>query len=325
MLALPWALAWNRDRRRELLLSPIAQLLTIIPPLGLIGVACPLAAAGLLLPGTAWLGLLATLLLPGAVAVWPRLAPMIVGATVLAAHLSSDGVPRARMNWEAVNTAREQPESPVQEYEAIDGILTLAQESKADVIVFPETAVPKWTNGTDAFWHDSIARLAASGKTVLIGSTIAMASPGVPPDPFDFADALSILNGVRAQDATAVRAPEMSYHNAVVIRGEQSGLFIQRIPVPLAMWNPFSDHGVSLNLAGPPVMDINGQRTAIFVCYEQLLTFPVITAMTHHPSIMVGVANLHSISGMPVSRMQELYLQSWAQLFDLPVITATNH
>jgi len=48
--------------------------------------------------------------------------------------------------------------------------------------------------------------------------------------------------------------------------------FIQRIPVPIAMWKPHKPNdGVPLRLLGPGAKMIAGKRTAILICYEQLL------------------------------------------------------
>src|SRR4051812_9397706 len=58
-LASSWPLVWSPDRRQALWRSPAALLLPVLPPLGIIGFASPLTAAGLLFPRTAWCGLLA--------------------------------------------------------------------------------------------------------------------------------------------------------------------------------------------------------------------------------------------------------------------------
>ena len=68
LLSLPWTIAWTSDRRVDCVWRvPLALLATIVPPLGIIGLASPLTAAGYLFPGTAWVGLAAVALLPGIV------------------------------------------------------------------------------------------------------------------------------------------------------------------------------------------------------------------------------------------------------------------
>jgi hypothetical protein len=65
LLSTPWTIAWTSDRLQLLWRAPLALLATIIPPLGIIGLASPLTAAGYLFPGTGWTGLAAVALLPG--------------------------------------------------------------------------------------------------------------------------------------------------------------------------------------------------------------------------------------------------------------------
>ena len=61
VLALPWLCAWSPLRSGSLWRCPISLLATIVPPLGLIGWASPAAAAGLLFPGTGYVGFTLTL------------------------------------------------------------------------------------------------------------------------------------------------------------------------------------------------------------------------------------------------------------------------
>src|SRR6516164_11240317 len=72
LLASPWPLVWSPNRRQSWWRAAVALALGVVPPLGLIGWASPLTAAGLLFPGTAWWGLAACTLAPGLLAVWPR-------------------------------------------------------------------------------------------------------------------------------------------------------------------------------------------------------------------------------------------------------------
>ena len=65
MLSVPWTLAATSDRFQCLWRAPLALLATVIPPLGIIGLASPLTAAGYLFPGTAWAGIAAVALMPG--------------------------------------------------------------------------------------------------------------------------------------------------------------------------------------------------------------------------------------------------------------------
>lgn len=324
LLSLPWALAWNHDSRRVLWLTPIAQALSIVPPLGLIGLACPASAAGLLLPGAGWFGFAVVLVLPGVLVAWPRGAPLGLVASIALIHLTYDGGPRAPRNWEGINTNRRPTLGLVQQYEAIDEVLSLSLRSSADVVVFPETTVSTWTSGADAYFGEAIAELKARGKTVLIGSTVEIPPPVGSAVSLDISGAIRVLNGDSEQGAPLAVRSESRYRNLVVIRGGQSGLFAQRIPVPIGMWHPFSGIGVPLNLTGPTTIEIWGQRAAILICYEQLLAWPILTSLLQKPTIVVGIANSHLPRLGSIPDLQALYLRSWARLFGLPTVTAMN-
>ena len=59
------------------------------------------------------------------------------------------------------------------------------------------------------------------------------------------------------------------------MRGTETGTFIQRIPVPLGMWQPLSNRGVPLELTGTSIMPVAGER-ALLICYEEFLAWPLL-------------------------------------------------
>lgn len=324
LLSLPWALAWSHDRRRALWRTPAAQVLSIVPPLGLIGLACPASAAGLLLPGTRWVGFVAVLALPGILVAWPRVASLGLIASVALIRLTYHGVPPSPPGWQGINTSHRPVSGIVQQYATIDNAFRLALRSSADVIVFPETAVPRWTSAADVVFGREIAQLDAKGKTIVFGSTVEI-PPSLDASAFrDISSAIRVLEGAQNRARRPAARVVGCYRNVVLIRGAQSGLFIQRIPVPIAMWRPFSGTGVPLNLIGPAIIAINGQRAAVLICYEQLLAWPILASVVQGATIVVGVANTQQSQMKAVSVLQTLYLRSWTQLFGIPCVTATN-
>lgn len=77
------------------------------------------------------------------------------------------------------------------------------------------------------------------------------------------------------------------YENGVIMRGAQTGTFLQHIPVPAGMWNPIRSSSVPLHIFGPSIITIEGRRAAILVCYEQFLTWPVLKAALERPNLLV--------------------------------------
>jgi apolipoprotein N-acyltransferase len=269
-------------------------------------------------------------LLTGALAVWPKQAAFAGFCIAAVANLIHPAQPSAPTDWQAVNThfgsiAHGTP-NPISEYRTAQEIQREALSARASVIVFPETVVPYWTPSTDVFWQQTLAELKASGKMVLIGARVPTALHDAQPR-YDFSAELATLRNDPAMvwpclPESARSSP--AYVNAVVIRGAQEGRFGQRVPVPVAMWNPLRPDSAALWLAGPSVIPIAGKRAAILICYEQLITWPVLNSMLRKPEILVGVANDYWAAGTTIPRFQRSALESWARLFAIPYVLAVN-
>ena len=330
LLALPWLLVWSADVRQALWRAPVGLALTAIPPLGIISWASPLTAAGFLFPATRWCGLFGCALLTGGLAVWPKRTTFSALAVAGVANLIHPTEPRPPTGWKVIDThfgpiAHHAPE-PLAEYRAAEEIQQEALDAQASVIVFPETVVPYWTASTDEFWEQTLAELTASGKTILVGARVPTAAPASH-RLYDFRAELAVL-----QDTSAAVIPPAAhyeqwsppYFNAVVIRGAQTAVFKQRIPVPIAMWNPFKPDSAPLNLGGRGVLPIRSKRAAILICYEQLIVWPVVSAMLNNSDVLVGVANDYWAAGTTIPRFQRSAIQSWARLFRIPYVLAVN-
>jgi hypothetical protein len=224
LLALPWPLVWSRNARQLLWRAPIGLALTAIPPLGIIGWASPLTAAGFLFPATCRCGLLFCALLTGALAIWPKQAAIVGVCIAAVANLIHPAELPIPTDWKAINThfgsiAHSVPD-PLAEYQAAENIQREALSARASVIVFPETVVPYWTASTDVFWQQTLAKLKASGKTVLIGARIPTSAPA-PNLVYDYSAELATLRDVSLSAST--RSPEAekwspAYLNGLVIR-----------------------------------------------------------------------------------------------------------
>lgn len=110
------------------------------------GIASPFIAAGVLFPGTAWLGLIASAL--------PIRFALPIALAANALHTS---IPPPK-DWTAIDTTRD-PESA-------------ARASTTKFTVFPENTVHNWTEATELFWQPTIDQLKSEGRTILLGVTI---------------------------------------------------------------------------------------------------------------------------------------------------------
>jgi apolipoprotein N-acyltransferase len=90
------------------------------------------------------------------------------------------------------------------------------------------------------------------------------------------------------------------------------------------MWQPFGKRGVPLRLNSPGVIKMDGQRAAVLICYEQVLTYPIVASMLQSPTVLVGISNMYWFADTPMPRYQESALRAWAKLFNIPYLVAEN-
>ena len=297
LLALPFAMLWINNPRTARWRAPLAVLASVPPPLGIIGWANPLTAAGLLFPGTGWFGLFAVLTFAAFSPLYHRSSGAALITSAILANAVFPGVPAAPPDWEAVSTTFRDlgPESSsmLSQFEVAQYIQQRALQSHARVILFPEAVVARWSEATDLFWAPTLSRLASSGKILLVGAGVDIAAT-------------------------------TKYENIVIIRGAETGSYVQRIPVPIGMWQPFGDDGVPLSPFGATAISVTGRRISFLICYEQFLTWPVLGSVASQSNLLVGIANHHWLSGTYILNVQAKLLPVWARLFQIPWISAVN-
>ncbi len=336
LLAAPWMLFWSPVRGQRWWRTTLALVTGIVPPLGLIGWGSPVASAGLLFPGSGWIGVGAALAM--AVALTTNARPAVVAFTLAALFLnvSYSGERKPPKDWQGMDTNFETYELAdiALEYSRAKTIQQQASSSSAKVLVFPESVLSDWAATGDLFWQDTINSLRSSGKTILVGTLTPLTEENTdstsPVHRFDFSAEIAALRGLPAvrSNFRVARAGSAShagsYNNTIVVRGLHAGTFEQRIPVPLAMWTPFANRGARLNPWSRGTVKIGNENVAILICYEQLLTWPVLTSLLERPSLILAVGNVHSIRTTQIPACQAGSVRHWARLFGLPVISATN-
>lgn len=334
LLALPWALVWCRDGKRALWRAPAGIFLGVIPPLGIIGWASPVLAAGILFPAMGWCGLLLCAVLTGALAVWPRRSTVTMIAVAVIANLASPADPPPPPGWVAVNTefgsiAHHTP-GPFAEYRAALQIQEEAMSRHAAVIVFPETVVPYWTAATDAFWEDTLELLRTREETIIVGARIPLGASAISPMT-EFSASLAVL---RADLQHAGSGPLSNstdepvwhprYLNAMVVRGANATMVPQRVPVPIAMWNPFRRDSAHSDWFGSGMVQIGNERAGMVVCYEELIVWPALMTLAKHPTVLIAPANDYWAKGTTIPTFQRAAMTSWGRLFGLACLFAVN-
>jgi hypothetical protein len=325
-LSLTWPILWTADRRQLFWRAPIAGLLVVLPPLGLIGVASPLAAAGFLFPAMKFVGLLAVLLAPGMIVSYPRTGTALLLTAALVANLLYSGAPKPPADWQAINTVGE--DEATDGYWAISKTLERAESSNAHVVVLPEGALPQWTESAESFFEHRLSALGAR-RQILLAGALMLADPPNRMGEVNFAEQLQVLQGSESSGGALPSVhvgptSAVAYRNGIVALGKECAAVQQRVPVPLGMWRPFTGAGVPLNIAGDGILIVAGQRTAVLICYEQLLVWPAVVSMLHRPTLIVGIADDRWVRHTPIPELQQKYLRSWSRLCDLPLISASN-
>ena len=350
LLSVPWTLAWTPKNDLQVLWRVhLAEIAGIIPPIGVAGFISPVTGAGYLFPGTGWAGLIATMMLPGILLalVTSKGSRHILGvalSAVIALGLGSQCLApnyvKPPANWEAVSTHYGDVSRPFQDFVAAQSIQQSVAASSAKVLIFPEAVVPRWSNATKEFWRQTLANCRARGQILAIGA-------GLPRNAVGAKDEAREVDLVKSYDFTAaIRALQVdgrqlrptlnlaanpnasdyvdSFDNTLLFQGAESATFYQRVPVPIGMWQPFGKRGVQLRLNSPGVVRIDGQRVAVLICYEQILTYPILASMLQSPTVLVGISNMFWFADTPIPRYQASALRAWARLFRVPYLLAVN-
>jgi len=294
LLSAPLVMCWTGRSALRPWTTTGAMILSVLPPLCIVGWASPLVSAGVLFPKAGWLGVIATLAVPGLLLARRTRVAAVLAAGMAALFLNAHARPISPpKTWEAEMTHihRARVANDLEELSIEDHLQRVAVSSKRSVLVFPEGSVRRWTDATDAFWT---AALGGSHKILVIGA-------------------------VQPIDGSA------NYNNSVVIlRDLERDTVHQRIPVPGGMWNPLVPKSFALNLFNPGIAHIGGERAAILICYEQLLAWPMLRSAVESPTQLIAISNEVWTAGTVVPAVQHACARAWARLFGLPLISATN-
>lgn len=296
LLTLPWFVLWTRQRGGGWAWRcALALLLTAIPPIGWVGWAHPVTAAGVYLPGTGTAGLLLFLVALTALVVVPR--PWAAGAALIAlvtsAAVAGDSL---ATGWRGHDTQYGELSSaridPMGAYRRIRELRrVIGAVPPGAVAVLPETIVGQWTGATGELLAAADASLKARGSTVILGAEV--------------------------HDATG-------YDNVALAIGADAGVvYRQQQPVPISMWAPWRERSARAHGPGQ-VATIGGRRVAVAICYEQLLVWPVALALAADAEILVGMANDWWARETSIPAIQRTALSAWGRLYGVPVVTAVN-
>lgn len=294
--SLPWVLLYHR---RFIEVSAIAALAVLaLPPLGLVTVAHPLISAGQWFPATRWFGIVLPLL---AILFYRWFGPRYTAGVLLASFIVTHvrwTPPAVDPHVAAIDThfggSAFLPRSSLVLYQQERLIQSEAFKHPDSVVLFPETIVHTWSRMTDAHWQDTFRSLEQQHTTLLLGTTVPVPA----------------TQGSRNILLTRGFGPHFAY--------------VQRIPVPLAMWHFGGKDGFPLMLRYPPTIRVLNQHAAVLMCYEQLLVWPALQSLARDPDMLLAPSNDYWASKTPIPAIQHEAAKNWADLWDIPLYEARN-
>ena len=286
--AMVYALCWHKREGIRIFSTPLAMILTAIPPFGVFGWANPLTAAGVIFPGSSFAGLLYLLGLYGALAARNRL--FFRGFVILSlwclftSHVPSEG------NFGAVATHLGSTNGNfAKDFSRQRALVNQARTAKAPVIVLPEGLIAGgWNEVSQRLWQRGIG-----AKTVILGSSI------------------------RNEDGPLDNA-------MIAVRGAETQIYLQRQPVPLSMWRPFSSGGYQAHWFAKPILAVGDEKIAPLICYESFLVWPVVESMLFGAKRIVAIGNYWWTDGKEIPAIQRSVIKSWSRLFSVPSTIAVN-
>jgi len=301
-----WAGCWQPKPAHRAIAAQFALVLTAIPPIGIVGWANPLTSAGWLFPYCGVLGLLFTMLLIAILVSRSYRMFMNFGQVVIAGSLLANvycsyfvpaGPPPYLQNWVSYDShfAKLQSGSSASFFSRVQGVQDIAAMAQPhQVILLPESILPE-TALSNGFSEPLIETAA---KTLHVK------------------DAL-VLIGTEATGENGV-------DNVLMPLGERGINLVQRVPVPVGMWRPWSKLTYTTNFFGSGVAVIRGVRAAYLICYEQLLVYPVVLSAVRDPRVILGASNDWWARDTSIPKIQQAAIMSWGRLLGIPVLNATN-
>jgi len=294
ILTLPWAWLLLTPRIKAEWALPIGLCLTALLPTGVVN---PLTVAGVLFPGLGWAGLIATVILFGTMSKSRVSSLLTAGMLAAICYVSHPGTPTISPIWQGHDTelggAELSKQTPMALYKAVVYVQETALDSNAQIQVFPEGIINHWTPAAEGFWQSTYSELREKHQSILFGVEENLPHRG-------------------------------QYRNELLLRGQYTATFQQRVPIPYAMWRPWDNIGVPIHYFGPSILSVGPWRVAPIICYEQLMVAPVLLSAQQKPDVFLAIANDYWAKGTYIPNIQQAAITAWSRLFWIPLVTATN-
>ena len=276
----------------------------ILPPIGIVGWANPLTAAGVIFPGYGFAGLFLTLcliwfmvwlynkntILIGICAMAIIFYPLIIGSRVMGNIQIQGSITNFAGNPANLGDKFQR------DYQKFIKTYNQYSGSEFKTLVLPESTGGIWTDSTKHLWSRWQRNLQKDQVVVL---------PTLLPE----------SNKTLKTNNTLVEMKKDEFN--VLYKARQS--------VPLAMWKPWSKDNVKNNWFENPVFEISGKKATALICYEAYLIWPVLQSfLSGNPEIILFVSNHWWSKNTSLLSIQKTCVNAWASLFATQVVSAIN-
>jgi len=287
ILSLIYSILWTKSSARRVFQLFLALLLTAFPPIGAIGWAHPMLAAGVIFPGWGWWGVFMTLALIFLLMKKPVQVTLLTVCAVFFAQFSPD--PKRKIPFSGIRThyQYDQKRDFLSDYFRQEDLVKLAKKSEAEFILLPEFSGGVWTDATRDYWQKSLD----TGQSVFLG--------------------------VEEHDETG-------RFNAIADTKSGQIIYHQRQPIPLSMWKPWSEESFKADWFKNPVSIVREKKIAFLICYESLLIWPALHSLSGSPDALAVTGNYWWAKNTSIPGIMESGAISWSRLFSIPLIMGIN-
>lgn len=286
-----YAALWHPRERLRLFTIPLGILLTALPPLGVLGWANPLTAAGVIYPGTGVSGFVYIIGLYAALAMGNK--SFIKGLLLISVWFQFSQKVSDKKGWEGLSTHFKQPNDQVEsDFKRQTALTERVRQSKNKVIVLPEGMVHGgWNEVSERLWQRGIG----DDKSVLLGVEINPADPAGRRE-----------NAIAFVDKNAVK------------------IYQQRQPIPFSMWVPFAPRYFNAHWFENPIVNFQGVEVAPLICFEGFLVWPIVHSALAGADRIIAIGNFWWAREEEIPEIQASIIKSWSRLFSIPYTVAVN-
>jgi len=291
LTAMVYGAAWHRNARIRLLLVPLAMVLASLPPLGVLGWANPLTAAGIIFPGAGIAGIFYLIGLYASLSAGTKPITKLFVALSFWCLFTAKVTEGNDLTPISTKFGRTEDMGTL-DYSRQTHLISMASKAKSKATLFPENIVTGgWTVVSEKLWLESLSK----GKLVAVGAT-----------EFTYGQ-------------------EKNKRNILAIIGDgKVQRYVQRQPIPFSMWIPFSENSYQAAWFDNPVVTINGKKTAFLICYEAFLVWPIVHSYLSGAEQIAASGNYWWTDGKDIPTIQQSIVRSWSRLFNLPYAVAVN-